>query len=48
MNARLPLPVDSRRTHLADAMHTQRLALAVICTGGLLLNVLLAAILLKS
>lgn len=41
MNAHLPL--DTRRTPLAQAMHTQRLALSVICAAGGLVLIHLAA-----
>ena len=48
MISRLPLPVDARRTHLAGALHTQRIAFVVIVAAGVVLNLLLAACLLKS
>jgi len=47
MNLRHQLPVDARRTPLAEAMHTQRLAFVVIVSAGLVLNALLAACLLS-
>lgn len=43
MKPRLPLPIDSRPTHLADAYRTQRLAFWVIIAAGITLNVWLYA-----
>lgn len=37
------LPLDTRRTHLAEAMHTQRTALLVIAATGLALLIHLLA-----
>jgi hypothetical protein len=47
VNTHARLPVDARRTPLAAALQTQRLAFAVIITAGLALNALLAACLLS-
>lgn len=42
-----PAGLDTRRTPLAEARHTQRIAFAVICACGLALNLLLASCLLQ-
>jgi hypothetical protein len=41
----LPEGLDATRTPHAEAVHTQRIAFAVIVAAGLTLNALLAAIL---